>query len=334
MAINMNRSLQVPSGRGNIQRRATKRRLGIGGFRANWPLYIMFLPGILLTLAFCYLPMFGIIIAFKKINLRDGLFSSPWVGLENFTMLLKNANAWISIRNTLAYNAVFIAAGLVLSVALAITLSIMRNKLASKIYQTVYLMPHFLSMVIVAYLVFAFLNMESGFINNAILPMLYGEGAQKINWYAESGAWPFILFIVRIWKTVGYGSIVYLAAIAGIDTEMYEAAKIDGANLWKQILHITLPSLKTLMIIMTILNVGHIFSADFGLFYNVTMNSGALYPTTLVINTYVYNMMTAAGTASTGLASAAAMLQSVLGFVLVVVTNAVVRKIDESSALF
>ncbi|MBP3360792.1 MAG: sugar ABC transporter permease [Clostridia bacterium] len=294
----------------------------------------MFLPGMILTFLFSYLPMFGIIIAFKKVNLRDGILSSPWIGFKNFEMVLKNSNAWISIRNTVAYNAVFIITGLIFSVALAIALSILKNKLSSKVYQTIYIMPHFLSMVIVAYLVFAFLNMESGFINKSVLPIIFGEGAQKINWYAESGMWPYILFIVRTWKTVGYGSIVYLAAIAGIDMGMYEAAKIDGANLWQQILNITLPSLKTIMTIMTIMNVGHIFSADFGLFYNVPMNSGALYPTTLVINTYVYNVMTAAGTASTGMASAAAMLQSVLGFVLVIVTNAIVRKVDESSALF
>ena len=315
-------------------RRKGKKRLGVGGLKGNWPLYIMFLPGIFLALMFNYLPMFGIIIAFKKINLKDGIFSSPWVGWDNFAMLLRNANAWVSIRNTVLYNAVFIFTGLVLAVALAIVLSMLKNKLVSKIYQTVYIMPYFLSMVIVSYLVFAFLNMESGFINNSVLPALTGGSADKINWYAQSKAWPYILWIVRTWKMVGYESIVYLATIAGIDSEMYEAAKIDGANLWKQVRYITIPSIKTLMIIMTILNVGGIFTADFGLFYNVPMNSGALYPTTLVINTYVYNMMTAAGSASTGLASSASMLQSVLGFVLVLTTNAIVRKIDRDSALF
>lgn len=317
-----------------IHKNRTAGKIGIGGIRANWPLYLMFAPGFLLTFLFSYLPMFGIIIAFKKVNLRDGILSSPWVGLENFELMLRNANAWISIRNTLAYNAIFILSGLVISVALAIVLSMLKNKLASKVYQTIYIMPHFLSMVIVAYLVLAFLNMESGFVNNTVRPMLYGGDVQKVNWYAESGAWPFILFLVRVWKETGYASIVYLAALAGIDTEMYEAAKIDGASLWKQIRYITLPSLKNLMVIMTILNIGRIFSADFGLFYNVTMNSGALYPTTLVINTYVYNMMTAAGTASTGLASASAMLQSALSFVLVVATNTIVKRIDENSALF
>lgn len=300
----------------------------------NWPLYTMFIPGFVLTVLFAYLPMFGIIIAFKKVNLRDGIFGSPWIGLDNFRALFRNDSVWDAIRNTLAYNIVFIFTGLVFAVALAVALNLIKNKIASKIYQTVYIMPHFLSMVIIAYLVFAFLNMESGFINNSIIPAIAGENAQKINWYAKPEAWPFILFIVKTWQSVGYSSIVYLAAIAGIDTELYEAAEIDGAGTWRLILHITIPSLKTMMIIMTILNIGKIFSADFGLFYTVTMNSGAIYPTTLVTNTYVYNLMTGAGAASMGMSAAASMLQSVVGFIMVVATNMLVRKIDEESSLF
>lgn len=300
----------------------------------NWPLYTMFIPGFVLTVLFAYLPMFGIIIAFKKVNLRDGIFGSPWIGLDNFRALFRNDSVWDAIRNTLAYNIVFIFTGLVFAVALAVALNLIKNKIASKIYQTVYIMPHFLSMVIIAYLVFAFLNMESGFINNSIIPAIAGENAQEINWYAKPEAWPFILFIVKTWQSVGYSSIVYLAAIAGIDTELYEAAEIDGAGTWRLILHITIPSLKTMMIIMTILNIGKIFSADFGLFYTVTMNSGAIYPTTLVTNTYVYNLMTGAGAASMGMSAAASMLQSVVGFIMVVATNMIVRKIDEESSLF
>lgn len=302
--------------------------------RKNWPLYTMFIPGFVFLVLFAYLPMFGIIIAFKNVNLRDGIFGSPWVGFGNFRALFRNESVWIAIRNTLSYNIVFILTGLVFAVALAIALNLIKSKLASKVYQTVYIMPHFLSMVIIAYLVFAFLNMESGFINNKVIPFLMGEGAGKVNWYIKAGAWPFILFIVKTWQTVGYSSIVYLAAIAGIDTEMYEAAAIDGAGIWKQIRFITVPSLKTMMIIMTILNIGKIFSADFGLFYTVTMNSGALYPTTLVTNTYVYNLMTGAGSASMGMSAAASVLQSVVGLIMVVGTNMIVRKIDEESSLF
>lgn len=300
----------------------------------NWPLYAMFVPGFIFTLLFAYFPMFGILIAFKKINLRDGIFKSPWVGFDNFTALFRNDSVWDAIRNTFAYNIVFIFVGLFFAVVLAITLNLIKNKLASKVYQTVYIMPHFLSMVIIAYLVFAFLNMESGFINNTVIPAVFGEGAKKVNWYAEPDAWPVILFVVRMWQSVGYSSIVYLAAISGIDTELYEAAKIDGANLLQQIRYITVPSLKNIMIIMTILNIGKIFTADFGLFYTVTMNSGALYPTTLVTNVYVYNLMTGAGGASMGMSAAASMLQSVVGFVMVVATNMIVKKIDSESSLF
>ncbi|MGN0180657.1 MAG: ABC transporter permease [Monoglobaceae bacterium] len=300
----------------------------------NWPLYAMLVPGFILTLLFAYFPMFGIFIAFKKINLRDGIFGSPWVGLDNFTALFRNQSVWDAIRNTLLYNTAFILLGLVFAVAIAVALSLIRSKIASKVYQTVFIMPHFLSMVIIAYLVFAFLNMESGFINNKIIPMLLGENAVKVNWYATPGAWPIILFVVKMWSSVGYNSIVYLAAISGIDTELYEAAAIDGATTWQKIIHVTVPSLKTMMIIMTILSIGKIFSADFGLFYTVTMNSGALYPTTLVTNTYVYNLMIAAGGASMGMSSAASMLQSIVGFIMVVSANMVVRKVDYDSALF
>lgn len=298
----------------------------------NMPLYLMFIPGFILVLMFSYIPMFGMIIAFKKINLRDGIFGSPWIGLENFRMLMSNSNAWIAMRNTILYNLVFIATGVVFAVTLAVLLSLVKNKLASKVYQTIYIMPYFLSMVIVAYIVYAFLNMESGFLNNTALINLFG--GEKVNWYTKTKAWPFILFIVNAWKTVGYSSIVYLAAMAGIDPGLYEAAAIDGASTWKQIIHITLPSLKNIVIIMTIMDIGRIFSSDFGLFYNVTMNSGALYPTTLVMNTYVYNMMIGAGSSGSGLSAAASMLQSVLGFIMVLSANAVVRKIDRESAMF
>lgn len=313
---------------------STKRKNGfLTEMKLNFPLYTMFVPGFILTFLFSYVPLFGVVLAFKQVDLRNGIMRSPWVGTENFRLLFSSPTAILSIRNTLLYNLIFIFSGLVIAVTLAITLSLVGNKLASKAYQTVLIMPHFLSYVIVAYLVYAFLNMETGFVNNQILKMLTGE-PQEINWYIQQKAWPYIIFIVHMWKTMGYSSIVYLAAIAGINSELYEAAQIDGANLWKQIIHITLPSLKSMMIIMTILNLGKIFNADFGLFYNVPMNSGALYPVTNVLSVYTYNMMMAAGTASTGLSSAAALFQSAIGFVLVLVTNCIVRKLDSSNALF
>ena len=299
----------------------------------NFPLYLMLIPGFIFTFLFSYMPMFGVVLAFKKLDLRKSIWGSDFVGLDNFNFIFRTEDAWLSMRNTLAYNLVFIITGLLFAVALAVAMSLIRNKLMAKTYQTLLIMPHFLSYVIVAYLVFAFLGMETGYLNNTILKTLFGSKLE-INWYIEYKAWPVILFIVNTWKTVGYNSIIYLAAIAGIDTALYEAAEIDGAGIFKQIRYITLPSLKNIMIIMTILNLGKIFSADFGLFYNVTMNSGALYPTTYVINTYVYNMLMASGTASTGMASAAGLFQSSVGFVLIVVSNWIVKRIDAESALF
>lgn len=303
--------------------------------KRNRAMLMMSLPAVTLTLLFAYIPMFGMLIAFKKVNMRDGIFFSPWCGLENFHMLFSSNDVWVVTRNTLAYNLFFILIGTVLSVGLAIILDSVRNRMAKKVYQTVLIMPYFLSMVIVSYLVLAFLNMENGYLNHTILPFLgYDTVKNPINWYTVAKPWPIILTIVNVWKTCGYNSIVYLAAIAGIDTNLYEAAEIDGAGTWHQIRYITLPSLKTIIIIQTILSLGKIFGGDFGLFFNVTQNQGALYSTTYVLPVYIYNMLTGAGAASLGYSSAASFLQSVLGFILVVATNAAVKKIEPDSALF
>jgi len=297
----------------------------------NISLFTMLIPGAVLIFILNYLPMFGIIIAFKKINMRDGILKSPWIGLENFKFMFRSEDAWLITRNTVGYNLIFIVFGLIIAVALAIALNEVRNKTLSKIYQTIMLMPHFLSFVVVSYLVLAFLNVENGYLNKHILPLL---GMEPVSWYTNPKPWPWILIIVHFWKVAGYSSIVYLAAIVGIDTELYEAAEIDGANKWNQIVYITIPSLKQLMTIMTILNFGKIFNADFGLFYQVPLDSGALYSATYVINTYVYNMLTSAGTSSLGMASAAALYQSFVGFILVIICNTIVRKIDSSNSLF
>jgi len=297
----------------------------------NVPLFSMLVPGFILAFLFSYLPMFGIVIAFKKYQIGKSIWEMPWTGLKNFEFLFTSSNTPIFIRNTILYNLVFIFVGLVLNVGLAIMLSEIREKIISKTYQTIILMPHFLSYVIISYIVLAFLNVEHGYINTHIMPLF---GKEAVNWYANPKPWPFILILVHFWKSIGYNSIVYLAAIAGIDTELYEAAEIDGANKWQKITNITIPSLKMLMIIMTILAVGKIFSADFGLFYQTTMDSGALYPTTLVINTYTYNMLGQGGATGIGLASAASFFQSVMGFILVLTTNYIVNKIDSESAMF
>lgn len=301
------------------------------GMKKDIPILVMMLPGIILTFLFSYLPMFGVIIAFKNINMRDGILGSAWCGLQNFKFLFHTSDAYVITRNTVGYNLVFIFVGTFLNVTLAILMSLLFSKMASKVYQTIMIMPYFLSFVIVSYLVFAFLSMDNGFLNKHLLPML---GIEPVNWYTTARPWPIILCTVNFWKWTGYSSVVYLAAISGIDTQLYEAAELDGANRWKQILYITLPSLKTLIVIQTILAVGKILNSDFGLFYQVPMNSGALYSTTNTINTYVYNSMVSGGVRSLGMSSAAAFYQSAVGFVLVLVTNKIVNKIDPESALF
>lgn len=308
-----------------------KKKGFIRDLKKNGPLLSMCIPGLIFFILFSYLPMFGIVIAFKQYRFDMGIWGSPWNGLKNFEFMFNSPDAWVITRNTIGYNLIFIFGGLVLNVAMAIGLNELRNKMFSKVCQTIVLMPHFLSYVIVSYLALAFLNVENGVLNRIIMPML---GKSPVDWYATDEVWPGILIFINFWKTVGYGSVVYLAGIAGIDTSLYEAAKVDGANRWQQIRYVTLPALVPLMVILTILNVGKIFNSDFGLFYQVPLNTGALYPATNVISTYVYNMLMSAGTGSVGMASAAALYQSVVGFILVMTTNLIVKKISPENSLF
>ena len=326
-----NNALQGAKAEGNFLRKKAKDEGFFAELKRNYALFLMLLPGFAATFLFSYLPIFGIIIAFKKFNVKAGIWGSPWCGLRNFKFLFASSDTAIILRNTIGYNLVFIFAGLILNVALAIILNMITNKKLSKVYQTILIMPYFLSFVIVSYIVYAFLSVDNGFINTHILSA-FGMG--HYNWYAETKPWPWIIIFVNFWKTVGYGSIVYLAAIAGIDSQLYEAAEIDGANRWKQILHVTLPSLAPIMIIMTIMNVGKIFNSDFGLFYQVPMNSGALYSVTNVFSTYVYNTLGKGGITGIGMSSAASFFQSTVGFILVLITNGIVRKIDSENAMF
>ncbi len=295
------------------------------------PLLTMVVPGTILAFMFSYMPMFGIIMAFKRIKLRDGIWGSPWCGLDNFQYLFKTNELSIMLRNTIGYNLMFMVLATLLGVALAITLTLVRQKRASKLYQTVFVMPHFLSIVIIAYLVLSLLNMENGFVNKTILPLF---GIEPINWYTTKGPWPAILTVVHFWQELGFTSIIFLSTIAGIDTQLYEAASIDGANLWQQIKHITLPMLRTIICIRLILGIGKILGGDFGLFYHVPMDSGVLSDVTLTIPVYVYKNISNGGADSLGVASAVSFVQSVVGFVLVLITNAAVNKIDSNSALF
>ena len=294
-----------------------------------WPLYIMFIPGLAYLIINNYIPMTGIVVAFKQYNLRDGIYGSPWIGLSNFEYLFKNQDAWVMTRNTIGYNLVFIVLGTVLAITVAIILNEVRVQAAKQLYQTLILIPYLISMVVVSYLVFAFLSDGNGFINKSILPLF---GLEGISWYNEAQYWPVILTIVYIWKSIGYNCILYYATICGIDRSLYEAAVVDGANRWQQVWNVTLPCLKSTIIILTLMSLGNIFRSDFGLFYQVTMNSGTIISTTQTIDTYVYRGLMQ--TSNIGMSSAAGVYQSVVCFILVLSANFIVRKLDSESSLF
>ena len=277
--------------------------------------------------------MFGIIIAFKDYKLSPGhgfiynLLHSDWVGWSNFTYFFKSNAFWMLLRNTIVYNLVFIALGAAVAVGFALMLSNLRNKLASKAYQTMMFFPYFMSWVVISYIVYAVLTPEKGYLNNIIVAL----GGTKIMWYQEPKYWPFILVFVSAWKSVGYNCIVYLATLMGFDKSFYESAKIDGATRWQQIKYITLPLLRPTIIMLTMMAIGRIFYSDFGLFYQVPMNQGALYSTTNTIDTYVYRGLLQMGNVS--MSAAAGVYQSIVGFILVLGANLLVRKIDRDSAL-
>ncbi|WP_425453253.1 ABC transporter permease [Cohnella lupini] len=301
-------------------------------FHSLWKyryLTIMMIPTLIVLILNNYLPMFGVFIAFKNINYVDGIWGSPWVGFDNFTFLFTSGSLWRIARNTISYSLAFMAINLILSVGIAVAINEIRNRWLAKGYQTFLIMPHFLSMVVVSYLVYAFLTPDKGFMNNTVVEWF---GHDRVFWYSEKEYWPYILTLVNAWKGVGIGAVIYIAAIAGIDQEYYEASVIDGASKWRQIFHITLPSIQPVIIIITILNMGHVFNSDFGLFYQVTLNSGALYPVTDTVDTYVYRALKELN--DIGMSSAAALVQSVLGFALVLLTNSAVRKINKEQALF
>jgi len=298
-------------------------------FRRYLPLFLMMIPGLFYLIINNYIPMFGLFIAFKSINFRLGFFGSPWVGLENFKYLFSSSNAWVITRNTLLYNVGFIIINTTAAITLAIFLNEITSKVFMRIYQTVILLPFLISMVIISYLVYALLSSETGFIDKTILPLL---GLDPVSWYSEPKYWPFILTVVKMWSYVGFLCIVYLASIVGIDKEYFEAATLDGASKWKQIKHITLPLIKPVIILMVLFAIGKIFYSDFGLFYQIPRNSGTLYPTTNVIDTYVYRGLLQLG--DLGMSSAAGFYQSLVGFILVISSNLVVKKISPENALF
>ena len=298
-------------------------------WRQILPYYLMVLPGLAYLIINNYIPMFGILIAFKKMNYKKGIFGSDWVGLNNFKYLFKTKDAWTITRNTLLYNVAFFIIGTVLAIFLAIMINELTNKKASKLYQTVILLPFLMSWVVVSYLVFAFLSSENGLVNHSVMPLL---GKEPVNWYGDKRYWPFILVLVNTWKGIGYSMIIYISSLVGISQDYYEAATIDGASKWKQIRYITLPLLKPTVITLFIMSVGQIFRSDFGLFYQVTRNSGLLYDYTRTIDVYVYQALMK--NSDYAMSSAASVYQSVVGFVLIVAANRIVKRYQASMALF
>lgn len=298
------------------------------GLTKSSPLLLIALPGIVYLLINNYLPMFGVFLAFKDYNYVKGIFGSDWCGFENFKYLFKQ-DAFIIVRNTLLYNAAFIILGTIAAIFVAILMCELGTRSRVKFFQSALLLPNLLSWVVIGFIGFAFLNSDTGFINNTIIKMF---GGNEVAWYTTPKYWPVILIIVFLWKNVGYSSIIYMASIAGIDKSIFEAAKIDGATKLKQIRHITIPMLKPTVIILTLMAVGRIFYSDFGLFYQVPMNSGALYDVTQTIDTYVYHGLMELN--NVGMSAAAGLYQSVIGFILVIAANAIVRKVDNDNALF
>ena len=301
--------------------------------RENFIFLLMVLPGAAWLILFFYIPVFGNIVAFKDYHITgegfiDSVMKSKWVGFDNFKFLFSSKDAYIITRNTVLYNLGFIFLGLIVSVGIAIIFSELRSKRVVKVLQTSMLFPYFLSWVIISFFTDAFLNVDKGLVNHILASL----GMKAINFYSELWIWPALLLFLGIWKGFGYSSVMYYATIMGIDPTFYEAATVDGASKWQRIRNITIPQLSSLITVLTILAVGNIFRADFGLFYQIPHNAGALYSVTNVIDVYVYNGLTKSG--DIGMTAAAGLYQSVVGLVLVLISNIIARRIDKNAALF
>ncbi len=288
----------------------------------------MLVPAVGLTIVFHYIPMGGIVLAFKQYNYRLGFWGSPWVGLRNFEFFFQSGEAWLVTRNTLLYNIAFMIVNTSLQLLFAMILSELGSKLFRKLAQSFMFLPHFISWVVVASMAFNLFNYENGAINN-LLVML---GQERVNIYGTPGIWKYLLVIFKAWKTVGYGTVVYLAAIVGIDAELHEAAEIDGANIFQRMAHITLPSIIPSILILTLLGIGQIFRGDFGLFYQMIGNNGMLFDATDIIDTFVFRSLTQSN--NMAMAAAAGFYQSVMCFITIMITNYIVRRVDKDYALF
>ncbi len=296
--------------------------------KRHWMLLLMLLPSVIYVLIFSYIPMTGIVMAFKNYTFKGGIYGSPWVGLNNFKALMLSGKLGIVTRNTILYNVAFIFLGLVFEVGSAILLNEIYYKWFKKIAQSLMFLPYFISWVVAGAIMYNMFNYEKGVFNH-VLTLL---NLAPVDIYNTPAAWPVILIILKLWKSVGYGSVIYLAAITGLDQEMFEAASIDGASAWQKIRYLTIPSLVPTMMTMTLLAIGNIFRGDFGLFYQTVKSSAILQPTTEIIDTYIFKLLI--GTGDVGVSAASGLFQSVLCFFTIMTVNAVVKKANPDYALF
>lgn len=286
---------------------------------------VLALPAFLVLFFIMYVPMTGLVLAFKKFDYTKGIYGSPFCGLDNFKFLIASKATFITFtRNTLLYYVVFTALGTLLNVTLAIAIDQCLFKKMAKTMQTLMIIPVFISYAAVQFIVFAFLSSDTGLINNTL--------GTSTRFYTTASLWPYILTIIKIWKDTGYGSVLYMSVLAGIDTELYEAAEIDGANKWRRIWHITLPSLIPMITVMLLLSVGSVMRSDTGLFYQVTRDSGILYSTTQVIDSYVLHAIFK--NSNFGFTAATSFFQSIVGLLLMLFANWLVKKIEPDNALF
>lgn len=296
--------------------------------RKNRVFLLMLLPAVVYTLVFSYYPMTGIVLAFKKYSYAGGIWGSPWNGIDNFKFFFQSGQAGLVTRNTVLYNALFIVVNTVVQMSVAIFLTEIRSKHYRKVAQSMMFLPYFISWVIVGVISFNIFGSDYGFLNNLITSL----GGEKILFYTTPEVWPFILLFFNIWKNVGYGSVMYLAALMGIDTSIYEAAEIDGANAFQRITKITIPMIMPTTIILFLLSIGGIFRGNFDMFYNLVGNNGLLYNYTDVIDTLSFRALISSN--NFGMASAIGFFQSVLCFITVVTVNKLVSKYDKDYTLF
>jgi len=294
----------------------------------NVQLFLLASPVLIYLFIFAYLPMGGVIVAFKDYRYDKGIFGSAWAGFSNFEFFFKSRDAFMVTANTVAYNSVFIVLGTVVAIFVALLMNEVRSKLAIKVYQTTMFFPHFLSWVVVSFITYTFLSPTYGLLNQWVGKL----GIEPTNWYFMPSIWPYFIVFVDLWKSMGMAVLINFAVLVGIDRAYYESASIDGASRWQLAWHISLPTLIPVTVILFILKVGHIFNADFGLFYQVTKNSPMLYDKTMVIDTYVFRALMEMN--EIGMGAAVGFFQALVGFIIVIGTNAIVRKIRSDSALF